>query len=90
MRRVRLVIRGLVQGVSYRANAAHEGRRLGVTGWVRNQPDGSVLLEAQGDADRIESLIDWCKQGPSLAEVERVETSDVPLERDERGFAIRH
>jgi acylphosphatase len=89
MRRVRLEIRGMVQGVSYRANTERAARRIGVTGWVRNQPDGGVLAEAQGAAERIDDLIAWCKQGPPAAVVESVKVLELPTVADERAFEIR-
>jgi acylphosphatase len=90
MRRVRLVIKGEVQGVSYRASAAHEGRRLGLTGWVKNQSDGSVLLEAQGAPDRVEQLVEWARRGPPAAEVKDVDVTELQLEIKEQGFVIRY
>ena len=89
MRRVRLMIRGLVQGVSFRASAAGAARRIGVSGWVRNQPDGSVLVEAQGQADRVDSMIDWCKDGPPHARVDGVQVIDMPAVSGEQGFTIQ-
>jgi acylphosphatase len=88
MRRVRLAIRGRVQGVSYRASAMDAARRLGVSGWVRNQPDGSVLLEAQGPSDKIDLLIDWCHDGPPHARVDDVKVIDVAVVSGEKGFTI--
>ena len=57
MRRVRAVITGRVQGVSYRASAAATARQLGLAGWVRNRHDGAVELEAQGPDDRVAELL---------------------------------
>jgi acylphosphatase len=88
MRRVRVTIRGRVQGVSYRATTMDEARRLGVSGWVRNQPDGSVLLEAQGPSDKIDQLLDWCHEGPPHARVDDVKAIDVPVVSGEKGFSI--
>ena len=90
MRRVRLVITGVVQGVSYRASAAQEGRRLGLTGWVKNQSDGSVLLEAQGAPARVEQLVEWARRGPPAADVEDVDVTELQLEIKEQGFVIRY
>lgn len=89
MRRVRLHIRGLVQGVSYRASAADAARRIGVTGWVRNQPDGSVLAEVQGPADAVDAMIDWCKDGPPSGRVDGVEVIDAAPVSGEMAFTIR-
>ncbi len=88
--RVRASVRGLVQGVSYRAFTRREAARLGLSGWVRNQPDGSVQLEAQGPAARVEALIAWCRTGPPIAEVSGVEAESVPVVDGERDFAVRY
>ncbi len=89
VRRVRARARGRVQGVSYRAATRAEALRLGLTGWVKNQADGSVLLEAQGDPDSVEVLLAWCAKGPPFAVVTAVETEDVPLGDDVGGFSVR-
>ncbi|WP_146341090.1 acylphosphatase [Nesterenkonia sp. NBAIMH1] len=73
-------VTGKVQGVSYRAAARKKAQGLGVTGWVRNLPDGSVELLASGPDDAVESLIEWCRRGPSGAEVEQVHTRDASPE----------
>jgi acylphosphatase len=57
MRRVRAIVTGRVQGVAYRASTVEQARVHGVTGWVRNRPDGSVELEAQGDEARVSALL---------------------------------
>src|SRR5450432_496528 len=88
--RVRASVRGLVQGVSYRALTRREAAQLGLSGWVRNLPDGSVLLEAQGPAARVEALIAWCREGHPIAEVSGVETDAVPIVDGERDFAVRY
>ncbi|MEK6711306.1 MAG: acylphosphatase [Nitrospinota bacterium] len=77
--RVHLHILGGVQGVWYRASAREEALALGLTGWVRNRPDGSVELLAEGPAGALEALIAWCGKGPPLARVDEV--------RAERGEA---
>jgi acylphosphatase len=66
-------VRGRVQGVAYRAHAAAEARRLGLTGTVRNLPDGSVELVATGPRAELERLAEWCRRGPPAARVESVE-----------------
>jgi acylphosphatase len=91
LRRIRAVVRGRVQGVGYRAATAHEARRLGLAGWVENQPDGAVALEAAGPADRVAALVAWCGRGPPLARVAAVEVDELaaaapPLDHP---FAIR-
>lgn len=70
--RARIRVYGRVQGVFFRASAENEARRLGVTGWVRNCPDGSVELLAEGAKTKLEDLIAWCRHGPPHAEVDSV------------------
>ena len=72
-KRIHLVIRGSVQGVYFRAAAVREARRLGITGWVKNRPDGSVELVAEGDEDSIKDLSSWANHGPSAARVDHVD-----------------
>ncbi|MGZ5401451.1 MAG: acylphosphatase [Nocardioides sp.] len=77
MRHVQAQVTGRVQGVMYRESCRREAERLGVTGWVRNEPDGSVAVEASGPEDAVESLLAWCRQGPPGARVERVDVTEV-------------
>ncbi|QNL21223.1 acylphosphatase [Hyphobacterium sp. CCMP332] len=67
---VRIVVEGKVQGVFYRASTKAKARQLSLNGFVKNQSDGSVLIEAQGSENNIEVLIEWCKTGPPAAKVE--------------------
>jgi acylphosphatase len=75
---VRAVVRGRVQGVGFRASAAHEARRLGVGGWVRNLPDGTVELEARGAPAAVDALVAWLGHGPRGARVTGVDVHDAP------------
>lgn len=68
-----LTVTGRVQGVSFRAYAEREAARLGVAGWVRNEPDGSVAVHVEGDRDALDQFVQWAHDGPSLARVERVD-----------------
>jgi acylphosphatase len=74
---------GRVQGVFFRASARAEAERLGLCGFVRNEPDGSVYAEAEGEGEALARFVDWCRRGPSQARVEDVETK----EEEPRGFA---
>lgn len=71
-RRVRLLISGRVQGVYFRAYTRDEACRLGLKGWVRNLPDGSVEVLAQGDPVKLRDFESWCRRGPRHARVEDV------------------
>lgn len=72
MVRRHILVTGLVQGVGFRYEALRAARRLGLTGWVRNNPDGSVELEAQGDSRSVEEFIDLLWQGPRWSRVDDV------------------
>lgn len=71
-----LVVRGVVQGVGYRAALVAEARRLGVAGWVRNCPDGAVEAHVIGEVGAVEALVEWARRGPRLAAVSNVEVSE--------------
>lgn len=86
-RAVDLTITGTVQGVSFRAHCAEKARDLGLTGWVENVDD-AVHVRAQGDPDAVETLVDWCHDGPSAAKVEDVEVRDVSPD-DTADFSVR-
>jgi len=88
MKRAQVIVRGHVQGVSFRAEARDRARSLGLGGWVRNTPEGSVEAVFEGEDERVDSMVGWCRRGPSGAHVEDVEVSwDEP--QGEEAFAIR-
>lgn len=76
---VRIIVIGKVQGVFYRKSAVEKAVSLSLYGWVKNNPDGSVEIEAEGCKTAIGQLINWCKTGPKNAIVDRVEEYEVPL-----------
>jgi acylphosphatase len=84
----RFIVRGRVQGVMFRAGAAEEARRLGLSGRVWNRDDGAVEAEAVGDAPALTAFEAWLHRGPSHAAVESVEAADLSSEPRHRGFAI--
>ena len=84
--RARVVVRGRVQGVFFRVETRERARSLGLSGWVRNAPDGSVEAVFEGDRERIESMLAWCRRGPSLARVDDVQ-ADWEEPAGEEGFA---
>jgi len=87
-RRVHVVVRGRVQGVAFRAHTADQARRVGVSGWVRNRPDGSVEAAFEGPRPAVEALLGFVRRGPHAAHVDDVEVRDEPLAGDAR-FEIR-
>ena len=76
-RRIRLIIRGRVQGVWYRGSAQEVARELALTGWVRNLGDGSVELVAEGKSAALETLKAWCKEGPPAARVHEISEEEM-------------
>ncbi|MBI3091041.1 MAG: acylphosphatase [Candidatus Tectomicrobia bacterium] len=72
-RHVKLEVYGRVQGVFFRQSALAEARKLGVKGWVRNTPSGTVELCVEGLAEQVEELIRWCRVGPPSAQVSHVD-----------------
>jgi len=87
--RVRVVVEGRVQGVFYRDSCRREATRLGVRGSVRNRPDGSVEVVAEGERERVDALLTWCREGPPRASVTRISVTDeVPAA--ERSFRIEY
>ena len=81
MIRVHAVVTGTVQGVGFRWATRREAQRLGLAGFVRNLADGSVEVEAEGEADVVGHLVRWLERGPTSAHVSQVQVSD----RDPRG-----
>ena len=74
--RVRLIVSGRVQGVYFRDSCRAEARRLGVGGWVRNRPDGTVEVVAEGPRGPVGELVAWCREGPARAHVTHVDITD--------------
>ena len=81
-------VRGIVQGVGFRYRAIHAAGALGVTGWVRNDPEGTVSMEAQGGRDRLSQLVEMIGNG-RYVEIESFTSEEIPLREDERGFSAR-
>ncbi|MFA6126851.1 MAG: acylphosphatase [Bacteroidales bacterium] len=86
--RAEIAVRGRVQGVGYRYATLKMARSLGLNGYVKNKPDGSVFIEAQGSLDHVRMLVEWCKSGPDHAVVESVDFAILPL-RELDKFQIR-
>jgi acylphosphatase len=87
--RTRLIVKGRVQGVYFRASTVQQARHLGLTGWVMNHDDGSVELVAEGLSESIEELIAWCRQGPPGARVDEVDVQRQDFRGGFSEFRIR-
>ncbi len=81
-------ISGKVQGVFFRASARAEANRLGLHGFIRNEDDGSVHAEAEGDRQNLDEFLAWCRQGPPHAQVDSVKAGTGEV-RDFQGFHVR-
>lgn len=90
MTRARFVVRGLVQGVNFRAAAVREAMAHGLTGCVWNRADDAVELIAEGDAHSIDALDEWLAHGPRLAKVEHVDRSALDGERRYQDFRVAY
>jgi acylphosphatase len=84
---ISIIIRGRVQGVFFRQATREKAREFGISGWVKNMPDGSVLIKATGESGMLEKLADWCRSGPPRAAVENILVSEEPAE-DFKSFII--
>ncbi len=87
-RHVNIMVTGSVQGVFFRATAKEMAGSLGLTGFVRNEKDGSVYIEAEGDQQELDRFVAWCRKGPPGAVVTNVEIVDDTV-RDFSSFEIR-
>lgn len=79
MKHLDITVTGLVQGVWFRASTKEQAELIGITGFVRNQADGSVYLEAEGSEEDLEVLVKWLRQGPSAARVDNLEIEEGEL-----------
>ncbi len=90
MRRVHIIINGHVQGVGFRNMSARISKNLGLYGWVRNLPNGSVEVDVQGSNERIEEFIFWCRRGPPKARVDEIKISEENPIIDLERFRIKY
>jgi len=86
--RAHVTVTGFVQGVAFRVATRDRARSRGVAGWARNRPDGAVEAVFEGPPEAVESLVEFCRRGPSGAVVRAIEVEWEPPE-GEQGFVIR-
>lgn len=89
MQAVHLLIKGRVQGVFFRKFTHLKARELGLSGWVRNLPDGRVELVAEGDPECLQRFIHWCHKGPDAARVDEVEINPTSLKNFQEFLIVR-
>jgi acylphosphatase len=88
MIRVSVIIHGRVQGVAFRHYTCQRALELGVTGWVRNLPDGAVEGLFEGDDSAVADLVKWCRSGPPAARVERLDIHEGQYIGEADSFSI--
>ena len=89
-RRVHIIVEGRVQGVFFRDYTREEAQKLGLTGWVRNQRDGTVEAVVEGDASRIEQMIQWFHRGSPMSAVTRVTVTEEKSVGENTAFEIHY
>jgi acylphosphatase len=87
--RAKVIVKGIVQGVSFRHYTQRTAILYKVKGWVRNLPDGNVEGCFEGEEKDVKALIDWCRTGPDWARVDEVEVETAPFQDEFTGFNIR-
>lgn len=88
--RYHIIVSGLVQGVFFRARMRDKAQELGLTGWVRNLPDGSLEAVFEGEEERVEQIINWAKKGPPGAVVSHLEKIQEEYQGEFKNFEIRY
>jgi acylphosphatase len=89
-RRAHVWITGRVQGVFFRAYARDAAQLIGVTGWVRNLPDGRVEAVFEGEVDKVEKMMEWCYEGSPMSRVDEVEVLEEVYTGDFDRLVITH
>jgi acylphosphatase len=90
MKRLHILITGMVQGVFFRAHMQRVARSLELTGWVKNLADGKVEATVEGSEINLASMLDWCREGSPGAVVSQVEVRDESYTGDYTDFSVRH
>lgn len=88
-KRLRIIVSGKVQCVWFRQSTVEKAKTLGLKGWAKNLSNGDVEIVAEGSEDDLNRLIEWCKKGPPLAKVERVDVKEEPASGDLTDFYIK-
>ena len=84
----RITVSGKVQNVGFRYYTARTAQEFKVDGYVRNEPDGTVYIEAEGESDALDIFTEWCRRGPQWARVDRFDIQEQPL-MNYKGFRVR-
>jgi acylphosphatase len=90
MKRVRLIVYGNVQGVFYRANTRNKASQLGLKGFVKNLPDGTVEVVAEGPEGKLNALIEFCRNSPGYSNVSKVDVKEEKATGEFERFEVRY
>lgn len=85
-----IIVQGKVQGVFYRSETVKAARELGLTGWAKNEPAGSVKITARGSAENLAKLVEWCHSGPPLAKVAKVDVEWGKADKNYKRFVVKY
>ncbi len=85
----KITVKGRVQGVGFRHSTATVARYKGIKGFVKNQPDGTVYIEAEGDQGQLDDFVQWCRKGPGMGNVTELEVETGPLQNHPK-FQIKY
>lgn len=88
MKKIRAIVSGRVQGVWYRAHTRGQAVELGIVGFVRNLPDGTVEIVAQGEDAQVDTLMDWARIGPRMAAVTDVRVREMAEDEEFDSFEV--
>jgi acylphosphatase len=86
--RAHVYVSGNVQGVFFRDSTRQKAEELGLTGWVKNTPDGRVEAVFEGPSEDVREMVDWCENGPSQADVDDVEAEYGEVEGESESFEV--
>ena len=89
-RRIHVIVEGRVQGVFFRAHTSDEAIKLGLTGWVRNRPDGSVEAIIEGQEAAVKKMLQWFRQGSPYSLVAKIHTTEESPVGDNTNFEIHY
>lgn len=90
LKRVHIIIEGRVQGVFFRDYTRTQARQLGLTGWVRNRPEGTVEAIVEGDASEVDWMINWFNQGSPMSKVTGVQVTEEEPVGENDSFEVHY
>jgi len=89
VKRIKIRVKGRVQGVFFRAKAKEKAEKMGLLGYVKNEPDGSVLIVAEGEEEKLDEMVEFANEGPDHARVSKVEVDILKAKGGFEGFEIK-